>query len=124
MDKLRLATASCPFEVIILTETWLNATISNHEHFSDGYNIFRCDRTELTSDRDHGGGVLIAVNATLHTERIVIADSEQLEHVCVKIEIGASKVFIFAVYIRSMHEIEKCILFSDVVKKIPFPMLS
>src|SRR5258708_1496313 len=81
VDELRLASISCPFNVIILTETWLNETISNAEHFSGRYNVYRCDRTRLTSDRMDGVGVLIAIEQKRHSERIFIPDSEQLEYV-------------------------------------------
>lgn len=107
VDELRLATASCPFEIIILTETWLNENISNDEHFGNNFNAYRCDRSRLTSEKRDGGGVLIAVNASFHSERMFIPDSDQLEHICVKIEIGLSRIIVFAVYIRSMHEAEK-----------------
>lgn len=49
VDEIRLATASGPFEIKILTETWLKGTISNEEHFGNKYNVYRCDRSELTS---------------------------------------------------------------------------
>jgi Reverse transcriptase (RNA-dependent DNA polymerase) len=120
VDELRLASTSCPFEIIILTETWLNKTISLEEHFSARYNVHRCDRTMLTSDRKDGGGVLIAIDTAFHSERVHIEDGERLEHVCVKVTIGSSNIFLFAVYIRSVQETEKFMLFADIVKKIPY----
>lgn len=53
----------------------------------------------------------------LHSERIVISISERLEYVCVKLEIGSSKIISFAVYIRSVNETEEFMLFSEVVKE-------
>lgn len=120
VDELRLATSSSPFEIIVITETWLNDSISNAEHFNAKYDVHRCDRTILTKDRIDGGGVLIAVDASLNGKRILLPDSDGLEYVCVKITIGASNVFVFAVYIRSVHERDTFILFADVVKQIPF----
>lgn len=119
-DEIRLATISCPFDVIMLTETWLNDSISNNEHFSSRFNVYRCDRSALTSELSDGGGVLIAIDATLHSERIILPDSDQLEHVCVKVEIGTSRIILFAVYIRSMHEADKFMLFSEIVRNIQF----
>lgn len=56
------------------------------------YNVYRCDRSELASERRDGGGVFIAVDATLHSERIFLQDSDQLEHVCVEFNVHAYKI--------------------------------
>lgn len=64
--------------------------------------------------------MLIATNASLQSERIMLQDCEQLEYVCVKITAGSHKIFLFAVYIRSVHEVEKFMLFSEAVKKIQY----
>lgn len=52
------------FDIIALTETWLNSSISNYEILPLGYKIFRKDRE--TGRR--GGGVLLAVKDSLSTE--------------------------------------------------------
>lgn len=61
-----------------------------------------------------------AINTAFHSERVHIEDSERLEHVCVKVTIGSSNIFLFAVYIRSVQETEKFMLFADIVKKNPY----
>lgn len=50
------------YDVIILTETWLNEDISSTELFDDRYDVYRRDRklNELCKKRT-GGGVLIAI---------------------------------------------------------------
>ncbi|RYE19123.1 MAG: hypothetical protein EOP45_13100, partial [Sphingobacteriaceae bacterium] len=84
------------------------------------YNVYRGDRTEQTSTRSGGGGALIAVDAKFNSRKIVLNESSELEHVCVKISMDACNMYIFAVYIRSKHEIAKFIEFAETVKLIPY----
>lgn len=50
------------YNVIVLTESWLNNTIFDHELIDQRYNIFRRDRASTSSanSKKDGGGVLIA----------------------------------------------------------------
>lgn len=119
VDEVRLATKSCPHNVVAFTETWLDDSISSSEHFHKRFHVYRCDRTSNTSDRNGGGGVLIAVDAHLNSERLILSDNKELEYVCVKINFDRINVFIFVVYIRSSTETEKFALFAEIVKLIP-----
>lgn len=51
------------FDVIALTETWLDSSVSNHELLPSGYKISRRDR-----ERKRGGGVVLAVKDSIKTE--------------------------------------------------------
>lgn len=53
------ATSSTLPDVFIFTETWLTEVISDAEQGLKGYNIYRFDRSLLTSSCLRGGGVLI-----------------------------------------------------------------
>lgn len=120
VDEIRLATKSCPFQIIALFETWLSEDISDSEHFNKRYNVYRGDRTGRTSTRTGGGGVLVAVDAKFNSRKIVLNEASELEHVCVKISMDACNMYIFAVYIRSKHETEKFLEFAETVKLIPY----
>lgn len=120
VDEIRLATKSCPFEIIALFETWLTTSITDIEHFNKRYNVYRGDRTENTSDRRDGGGVLIPVESKFRSEKLNLANSNGLEYACVKIVFNSCKVYVFAVYIRSVRETAKFIEFAEVVKMIPY----
>jgi hypothetical protein len=52
------------FDVIALTETWLNSSITDFEVTPNGYHVIRKDRP---SDK-RGGGVMLAVKDTISTE--------------------------------------------------------
>lgn len=50
------------YDFIILTETWLNDSINDSELGFNYYYIIRCDRSLFSSNKNDGGGVLIAIN--------------------------------------------------------------
>ena len=54
------------FDVIALTETWLDSSISNHE-LPRGYVVHRRDRQDKL-----GGGVLLAINDTIKTDHLTL----------------------------------------------------
>ena len=47
-------------DIVCLTETWLNESISDFEILATGYDVYRQDRQNRT-----GGGVLIAIKSSL-----------------------------------------------------------
>ncbi|XP_045456460.1 uncharacterized protein LOC123666411 [Melitaea cinxia] len=59
------------YDIIVLTETWLNSSILNCELFGGGYVVYRRDReTAGFSSSREGGGVLIAVNNRIGSRRL------------------------------------------------------
>lgn len=59
------------YDVIVLTETWLNNNIGNSELFDDRYEVYRRDReTTLSHFKKEGGGVLIAVRKNINSTRV------------------------------------------------------
>ena len=55
LDGFKILMADNPFDVVCLSETWLNSTWSDTELHIDGYNIIRRDR----DDSQRGGGSAI-----------------------------------------------------------------
>lgn len=58
----------CSYDIICLTETWLNDSINNNELFDDRYIVWRRDRNYDELDQLKGGGVLIAIRRELAAE--------------------------------------------------------
>jgi Reverse transcriptase (RNA-dependent DNA polymerase) len=54
-------------DIIVVTETWLNTSVSDSEIFPDHYGVYRCDR----HDGRKGGGVLIGLK---NISDLVISD--------------------------------------------------
>jgi hypothetical protein len=51
------------YNIIRLTETWLNNSCKDLNLFRKNYVVFRSDRK--SSSKTHGGGVLIAINSII-----------------------------------------------------------
>lgn len=81
----------------MLIESWLTSDITDSELELEEYDIFRCDRSLLTSNKSRGGGVLIASCKKLKINFFNIhTDVEQL---FVSFKYGREKYIIGAVYI-------------------------
>ena len=61
LDEFRILMHNNPFDIMCLTETWLNATDTNDELHIDGYNIIRTDRQDV----HRGGGTAIYYNTNI-----------------------------------------------------------
>ncbi|KAK2575278.1 hypothetical protein KPH14_007663 [Odynerus spinipes] len=85
-------------DVIILSETWLNDSITTSEIGLQGYVIYRCDKSALTSNFNRGGGVLIAVKRCLQST-IIRANNSHIEHLFVSIRHGTTVLVFATVYI-------------------------
>ena len=82
------------FDVIALTETWLNNSITDYEVIPNGYQLFRKDR----STGKRGGGVLLAVKDSISTEPFNFnCESMELSSVVIK---SLSKRVLIAVCYR------------------------
>lgn len=82
----------CSFDVIILTETWLNSNIYDSELFDERYKVYRRDRESTKfSFRSDGGGVLIAVTKSIKSYRIIECES-QIEDLWIQLEFLANNI--------------------------------
>lgn len=70
INKFRLKILYNSYDVILLSETWLNENIFDAELFDDRYIVCRNDRDKVSTDEKDGGGCLIAVKKCLISKRI------------------------------------------------------
>ncbi|KAG6457452.1 hypothetical protein O3G_MSEX010311, partial [Manduca sexta] len=59
------------YDIVCLTETWLNGSIVDSELFDDRYLVWRSDRDYLDRKQNKGGGVLIAVRREIAAESLM-----------------------------------------------------
>lgn len=66
----------CNYDIIIISETWLNSSVQSSELFDDRYVVYRRDRenSSLQSGKE-GGGVLIAVTKRINSKRAMQFES-------------------------------------------------
>ena len=75
------------YEVVAMTETWLNENINSCELFDTRYNVHRHDRTGNSQSNRRGGGVLLAVDKSIPSERVLKYEinTEGCENIWVKL---------------------------------------
>lgn len=101
------------FDVIALTETWLDNSISNHEILQNGYKITRRDR----QNGKRGGGVLLAVKDSITIEPFNFT-SKTLELASVVINSFSKKVLVSVCYrppnagIEFLHDLNSFLKFA------------
>jgi hypothetical protein len=81
------------------------------------FNVFRCDRSHSNSALDSGGGVLIAVRCNIHSERIVVPQTDDVEMVLVKLTFESVRVFLCCIYIPSGSLVKVYQNYADALEK-------
>lgn len=100
------------YQIIVLTETWLNNTYLNTEILCNKYNIYRRDRGT------HGGGVLIAVSSSLHSEQLVNQSLIDIEFVSVVIKMKHKNIIITCSYIPPSSTHSLYIQHADAIRSV------
>lgn len=62
----------CGYDVLVLTETWLDECVGSAELGLNDFNIYRKDRSGQTSLKSRGGGVLVGVRRSMCSQEIII----------------------------------------------------
>ncbi|KAL1404445.1 hypothetical protein pipiens_005347, partial [Culex pipiens pipiens] len=101
IDDLFLAVIDCDYDVIVLTETWLDDEIFSPQLFGTGYVVYRNDRDTVRTGKKTGGGICIAVSKKFDsTEFPVPTDASSLEQLWVVINgVADQKLYVGSVYI-------------------------
>lgn len=79
-------------DIIVLTETWLIPEISNNEFVDQRYVVYRCDRDRVSTNKQDGGGVLVALLRTLKPSELDLSVTQAnlsscnlIEHVLIEV---------------------------------------
>lgn len=106
VDEFFLACTDCEYDVILLTETWLDGSVKPLQLFGDLFTVYTTNRNPANSRRKVGGGVLIAVRKTLDSVVCVEAAVDNLEQIFVTIHLENQKMFIGCFYLPSEKRYE------------------
>jgi hypothetical protein len=113
-ETFSLNLLSSSYDVICLTETWLNEEILNGELFTSDYTVYRRDRDREVSGKTTGGGVLISVHSRFPSERIQILETDN-EDLWVSVKVTPSiTYFICCVYFPSRNRLNYSIFYEKV----------
>lgn len=102
--------SNCPYDVILITETWLQHQHLDSEIIPSGWSLHRKDRNSIDMNSNQfGGGVLIAVKNTLKCTAvdIVTVPDDKFDIVACKITFPTKNIFIVCFYIPPRSTIEQ-----------------
>jgi hypothetical protein len=99
LNKFFVDSKSCHFNVIVITETWLNDTFNNEEILDSNWTVYRKDRDYSSTGLSRGGGVLIATHNSLSSELITTPFHELFDLRIIKVCSGQS----FCMYIGVVY---------------------
>ena len=113
------------FDIIGLTETWLNENVSNCELFSSDYNVVRKDRNFLATDKSRGGGVLLAFKSDIAFEKInldntLFSSLTQMDIICVKVYNDSYFFYIFLLYVPPAQPVKFYQMFFEAFGSLDF----
>ena len=105
-------------DLIILTETLLNNSVSAAESSLEGYMVYRCDRCPMKSGKSEGGGVLIAVNKDAFNSVWLPSTTESYEHLFVRIFNNYTNIIIGMAYLDLDTDANHYLLHAETVERI------
>lgn len=122
IQEFYLSVISCDYDVIVLTETFLNKSILNSELFvANDYFVFRRDRDYSTTGQVKGGGVLIAVKNSMLVKSIehqVNWQTDDVEDLWITVKYNKMLYHICGVYLVNTLNISYYKNFMDTIESI------
>ncbi|KAG4076032.1 hypothetical protein HA402_011506 [Bradysia odoriphaga] len=73
--------------------------------------------SSLNNPHSSGGGVLVAVRSSLSSEEVIVPGTENVEIVFVKINIGASNIYVCCMYIPSRSPVSVYFSYAEAIEK-------
>lgn len=104
-NSFLLSLASTTFDIIVLTETWLDSDINDSELFDCRYTVYRCDRNKQITGKTTGGGVLVAVHKKHKSQQIQLEVA--IDMVTVKINARGRNLILIGIYFppRTLNQV-------------------
>lgn len=90
MDEIKLLLKVCRFDILAITETFLDARISNKQLHVDNYKIVRRDR----NTGQDGGGCLIYIASHICYSRLKSLEPPDVELIWIKIMHNSSALIL------------------------------
>ena len=87
VDDIRILLNDNNFDVLCLTETWLDNNIDDNEIKIDGYNINRLDRT----DKQHGGILFYVKDGIIFKENLNLNSTYKIEALWIELNLPHTK---------------------------------
>lgn len=98
INDFLLACSDGCYDIIALTETWLDDRTLSSQVCGSNYEVFRTDRNQFNSTKSTGGGVLIAIHRRLKAQLIEEIAWSCVEQVWVSIKLSGRTLYFCVVY--------------------------
>lgn len=112
LNEFYLNVLNSDYDVICLTETNLDSSISSAEFFDSRYTIIRRDRDSLTSHKQSGGGILVAIKKNISLIRLSHLESDS-ECIWLSLNPGRSIITLCLAYLPPDVSIDRLHRFYD-----------
>lgn len=102
LNEFRNDLSNCPYDVILINETWLQDQYLDTEIITNGWSLFRKDRARLNVENDErGGGVFIAVKDSFFSSpiQIQINDAAKFDFTACRLQVPGKQIYIGCFYI-------------------------
>ena len=97
------------YNILCITETWLNDKIDDSKILNNNYSIFRNDRNLDITDKEEGGGVFVAIQKNMIFHRCLKWESElknlNIELVWLEINLAKETIYLCNIYIPSYTKV-------------------
>lgn len=88
------------YDLIAISETWLQSNVHDSEIINNNYVLFRADRKLVECNKSRGGGTMLAVKHCFSASSVQInLENSFIDVLCVKINLNFKQLFVFVVYI-------------------------
>ena len=85
--KSSISCSSTCYDIIMLTDTWLDSSFCDSELGLSDYFIYRCDRNCVLSGKVTGGGILVAVKKCFPCD-LLFMEATQYEKLFLRVKIN------------------------------------
>ncbi len=112
LDDLLLFNTGKNFDILTLSETWLDGSITDDQLKLDGYNLIRKDRNR------HGGGVAVFIRNDIHFKVCEEYSNDSYEVIWLHVYFGSKKVLFGTVYVPPESSSDQSLNFTQYLESV------
>lgn len=88
------------YDLLAISETWLQNSVNDCEVINNNYVLFRADRKLEETNKSRGGGTMLAVKSCFSASKVNInLDNPLIDLICIKINFNVKQLYVFVIYV-------------------------
>ena len=102
VNEIYVNLTDAEFDLIAITESWLDSSVADSEFAPVNYQVFRSDRDFIRSGRQTGGGVILAINGKHKVKNLDLSMFKMFPLIDItgcKLIYPQNNIYVFVVYI-------------------------